>query len=456
MAEDVGAQPDEELSRRDRRGDALWLGLGGACLLVILRHWLWLLDSRLDALLVFLLSAVAAFLVYGVFVLDAARGRTRDGRPELLTIITVAVALRVVALCAEPLYSDSVRRFLWDGHVLANGYNPYVAAPHNPGVAHLRGGVHGSIPYSDEGAFSPPLTVLACGLAAVLSPDSPLAIKLIATVFDLLTLWPIILLLGTLGRPRILCIVYAWNPLVIKEFANSGHLDSVAIFFLIMGLAMVLRGRSLAASVCWGLSAGAKLFAVLMLWLAWPRVRWRGVLITGLVCAAVFLPFMFAGKDGVRGLMTFSLGNGFNSGLYWFVTRLVSHAMNDPVAAQKVSRAILAAIVGLAIYTLDPTDVPGREIVRRTGILIAGLLLISPIVNPWYVCWLVPFLCLIVSPTWITFSGLVMLSYVAFAQAPWANEARVVEYVVLWGMLLREGLRPEGRDEALIRLGPGD
>ena len=453
MAADAESQPEEIRNRRDQRGDALWLGLGGVCLLVALRHWLWL-EGNLDALLIFLISATCAFIVYGTFVHAAARGMLGGSRPELVVVLVVAIAVRIVALCAEPLYSDSIPRFLWDGHVLVHGYNPYVSAPHDPAVAHLRGGIHVGIPYSDEGAFSPPLTVLVCGLAAVVAPGSPLALKLIATAFDLLTLWPIILLLDTLGRPRILCLIYAWNPLVIKEFANSGHLDSVAIFFLMMGLAMALRERRFAASVCWGLSAGAKLFAALMLWLAWPRVRWRGVLVTGVVCAAVFLPFMFAGKDAARGLMNFSLGHEFNSGLYWFITRLVSRATTDPVAAQKMSRAVLAAIIGLAVYTLDPNDISGREVVRRTGMLIAGLLLISPIVNPWYVCWLVPFLCLVVSPTWITFSGLVMLSYVGFAHSSWANEARVIEYVLLWGMIVCEGIWRRGRDDTLIHLVP--
>ena len=453
MAEEAASQPEEQPDVSSRRGEALWLGLGGACLLVVLRHWLWL-EGNMDALYIFLSSAACAFIIYGTFVHAAARGLLGGSRPELVVVLTVAVALRIMALCSDPLYSDSIRRFLWDGHVLAHGYNPYVAAPHDPALAHLRGGIHRSVPYSDEGAFSPPLTVLVCGLAAVISPDNPLTIKLIATGFDLLTIWPIILLLGTLGRPRILCLIYAWNPLVIKEFANSGHLDSVAIFLLMMGLAMSLRGRRYAASVCWGLSAGAKLFAALMLWLAWPRVRWRGVLVTGLVCAAVFLPFMFAGKEGVRGLMSFSLGNEFNSGLYWFVTRIVGRATDDPIAAQKVSRMVLAAIIGLAIYTLDPNGIPGREVARRTGMLIAGFLLISPIVNPWYVCWLVPFLCLVVSPTWIAFSGLVMLSYVGFAQSTWAHEARVIEYLVLWGMIVWEGIWRRGHDDALIHLAP--
>ena len=395
------------------------------------------------------------FALYILAVALVLKAGARLRTPALVIVIAFAIAFRVVLLPTSPLFNDAMHRYLWDGKVLAHGISPYIATPSTPEFEYLWGPHHDEIPYPNEGSAYPPLTEIACGLAALCSPDNPVAIKGISVAFDLLTIWPILLLLDTFDRPRALALIYAWNPLVLKEFANSGHLDPIAIFFLVMGLAMCLRAKSTAAGILWGLSAGSKLFALLMPWVAWNRARLRAAVLTGVVFAVIVAPFVLAGKHGGRGLLDFSLAVDFNSGLYWFVRKLVERAVGDVDVAQKVTRAVLGAIIGMAAYTMNPANADDREIARRTGMLIACLLLISPIVNPWYVCWLAPFLCLIVSPSWIVFTGLVALSYVAYVGSAWGDVARVVEYVVFWALLVWEGGWHRRLDGPLISLTPG-
>ena len=54
-----------------------------------------------------------------------------------------------------------------------------------------------------------------------------------------------------------------------------------------------------------------------------------------------------------------------------------------------------------------------RDPLAASGVVIAVLLLLSPTVHPWYVLWIVPFLCIYPNPAWIGFTGLVTLSYTA-------------------------------------------
>ena len=62
------------------------------------------------------------------------------------------------------------------------------------------------------------------------------------TAFDLGTCLLLLSLLRARGRPAAV-ILYAWNPLVLKELAGSGHLDAAMIFFLVLSIYLLDHGR---------------------------------------------------------------------------------------------------------------------------------------------------------------------------------------------------------------------
>jgi hypothetical protein len=57
--------------------------------------------------------------------------------------------------------------------------------------------------------------------------------------------------------------------------------------------------------------------------------------------------------------------------------------------------------------------------------------------HPWYVVWIVPFLCVHPSPAWLWFSGAVTLSYVAYVVEPMPLPwwAWLLEYGPLYALL---------------------
>src|SRR5207249_1533845 len=61
--------------------------------------------------------------------------------------------------------------------------------------------------------------------------------------FDLATLGLVITLLRFTGRPVGWSLAYGWCPLVIKEFAHSGHLDALAVFLTMLALSLAVRAR---------------------------------------------------------------------------------------------------------------------------------------------------------------------------------------------------------------------
>ncbi len=140
-----------------------------------------------------------------------------------------------------------------------------------------------------------------------------IVLKIWLAAFDLATLGLVLLLLRETQRPLGLCISYAWCPLVLKEFSNSGHLDAIAVTLTTLAIWLAVRSAAnlppqigpdsrrrqtylfrgglpaVAAGGALALAVGAKLYPVwLFPWLAalvLRRLGWRWCLAT----TAVFL-----------------------------------------------------------------------------------------------------------------------------------------------------------------------
>ena len=53
----------------------------------------------------------------------------RPAQPMTMVIIGYALAVRIVAALALPVYEDDGARYLWDGWQLSTGHDPYAVAP---------------------------------------------------------------------------------------------------------------------------------------------------------------------------------------------------------------------------------------------------------------------------------------------------------------------------------------
>lgn len=122
--------------------------------------------------------------------------------------------------------------------------------------------------------------------------------KGVLLLFDLATVLLVMGLLRNLNQPPARALAYAWCPLVLKEFANTGHLDAIAVcltvamFWLLTFPRRENNSTSVAnqfplrpqwsdwlAAALWGGAVLAKLYPVVLapvlLAFWWRRVRWR-------------------------------------------------------------------------------------------------------------------------------------------------------------------------------------
>ncbi|NQV25848.1 MAG: hypothetical protein HQ518_15930 [Rhodopirellula sp.] len=268
----------------------------------------------------------------------------------LPVIVVFAIAFRVLLLFSEPIQEVDAYRYLWDGQAVAAGVNPFRHSPHQvldaetdsqlpadlrqlvqlrdeiPTRAEILRRVH----FGELTTVYPPVSQAVFALAAGVTPGSAdvpthlLVMKCFIVAFDLATLWILVLLLRFVNRPPEWSIIYAWCPLVMKEFANSGHLDSIAVFITTASLYCTVRvlfaeestsslcktshfrGANddtrwlLAASLLLGLGVGAKIypaiFAPLLVLSIWRRFGFHvaavGAVVFSTVSVAMVLPML--------------------------------------------------------------------------------------------------------------------------------------------------------------------
>jgi alpha-1,6-mannosyltransferase len=298
----------------------------------------------------------------------------------IVTGLVLAALWHVPFLLASPGLDDDIHRYLWDGRVQRLGYNPFNVVPSDPALAALHTPETRTLNNPDVPSPYPAGAQLFFRAVTAIH-ESIFALKLAFVICEIAT---VLVLLNVLRRSQQSAhwiLAYAWHPLLAADVAGSGHIDIVgALLLLVSAAALGRRWRAIAA-VAFALAVGVKLIPIVLLPLFWKRVRVRdGVLGAG-VFGLLYVPF-FSGKRLPIG----SLG-----------TYVQSFRFNDPVFATLERVAAPQVVVGLAVLVGFLAAIWFRrksEAVSSDAMAwpMAASLLCAPVVYPWYLLWLLPFL----------------------------------------------------------------
>jgi len=370
---------------------------------------------------------VAAFLVLHFESRSAA---------VVIVVLLAAVGFRLTFFDLPSTLSDDFHRYRWEGQVQSAGHNPYLTVPTDPELEALRPAVYHRLPGKDVPTPYAPLTELFFWLAALF--NGPAAFKLLSVGFDLGTLLLLAGLLRLRGLPVARALLYGWCPLVVLEFGGSGHNDSIALFFLLVAQLLIIRPGFGAVSI-FALAAAvmSKWFAVVTLPVFLRRWRWWGGPLFAATAFLFALPYVGAGSGLLRGFITYAEKWRNNASLY--------DVLLAATGLEVVTTGVALGIVGglalrFAWLKTDP--------LRATYLLLAAVLLLSPSVFPWYVTWLVPFLCFYPNPALLLWTVTVLLSYhvlidfTALGQWHYTPWLVWLEYVPVFALLLLGWLRP--------------
>jgi alpha-1,6-mannosyltransferase len=302
--------------------------------------------------------------------------------PHRVVVIGLVLAAlwHLPFLLMPPGSDDDVHRYVWDGRVQRLGYNPYIVVPSDPALAGLHTPETRTLNNADLPSPYPAGAQLFFRAVTAIH-ESIFALKVAFVVCDLAIVFVLLDILCRSGQGAHWVLAYAWNPLLATDVAGSGHIDIVGVLLLLVSVAALVRRWRAVAALAFGLAVAVKLLPIVLLPLYWRRVRMRDAALAAVVVGLLYVPFFNHGRIPIGSLGTYVQRFRFNDPVF---------ATLERVAAPQLV-AGLAVLAGLltAIWLRSKAPAWSSDAFAWP---IAASLLCAPVVYPWYLLWLLPFL----------------------------------------------------------------
>ena len=302
--------------------------------------------------------------------------------PKRVILIGLALAAvwHLLFLRLPPGSDDDIHRYVWDGRVQRLGYNPYILVPSDPALGGLHTPETRTLNNPDVPSPYPPGAQLFFRAVTAIH-ESTLALK----VAFVICAWAIVLVLLDVLRSSQQAehwvLAYAWHPLLATEVAGSGHIDIVGVLLLLVSVAALGRRWRTIAALAFGLAVAVKLLPLVLLPLYWRRVRARDAVLATMVPAVLYIPFLNHGRIVIGSLGTYVQSFRFNDPVFAMLERVA-----DPKSV--VGLAVLVGFLTAAWLRRNSAALPSEAFAWP----MAASLLCAPVVYPWYLLWLLPFL----------------------------------------------------------------
>ncbi len=197
-------------------------------------------------------------------------------KSNLKFLILISFLFRALFILAIPNLSQDFYRFIWDGRMILEGYNPYLFTPESfinsgvfpvsqaqelfAGMGTLSGGNYTNYPPINQLYF-----IIAGIFAGKSILGSVIVMKLLIITADFGTLYFGKKLLAKLSLPANNIFWYILNPFIIIELTGNLHFEGVMIFFLVWSLYLLYSNKWKLAAIVFALSVSVKLIPLLFL-----------------------------------------------------------------------------------------------------------------------------------------------------------------------------------------------
>ncbi|SDG66396.1 alpha-1,6-mannosyltransferase [Lentzea fradiae] len=317
-------------------------------------------------------------------------------------------------LVAPPLFSMDVFSYLAQGEVAAAGHDPNVVSPAAGASpeAVARVGVYWQ---ETPSPYGPLFNTVERAVTEVTSGDVVAGIglhRLVAVLGLLLVVWAVPRLAVPAGvREDTALWLGVLNPLVLWHLVGGVHNDALMLGLMLAGTVVALEALPelrwwplTAGVVLIGLGAQVKLPALVALAVVGTALARRlgGGLVrfalagTGMVAAAAVVSVVtsLAGGTGfgwVRALGTPSKINSWMAPSNW--PGFLAGAVSSPATAQAMISA--GRVAGLVLILCGLVVVLNRQLrggiseVTSLGLMMSLIVVLGPVVQPWYLLWAV-------------------------------------------------------------------
>jgi hypothetical protein len=279
-----------------------------------------------------------------------------------------------------PGLDDDIHRYVWDGRVQRLDYNPYIVVPSDPALASLHTSETRTL--NNPEVPSPYPAGAQLFFRAVTSiHESTFALKVAFVVCDFVIVFVLLDVLRRTRQAEHWVLAYAWHPLLAIEVAGSGHVDIVGVLLLLVSAAALLRRWRAVAALSFGLAVAVKFLPIVLLPLYWKRVRMRDSVLAAIGVALLYVPFLNHGRIPIGSLGTYVQRFRFNDPVF---------ATLERVAAPQVVAGLTLLVGFLTAIWMRRKSAEGSA--EAFAWPMAASLFCAPVVYPWYLLWMLPFL----------------------------------------------------------------
>lgn len=370
--------------------------------------------DRLPRDVLAVVGAAALFAAAGGFLY--ALGAAWRGGLSLRRVILVGVLLHLLAVAIPLFLSRDVYSYAIYGRMVSrHGVNPYADIP----ASFVDDPVYPlvSVDWIDSrSVYGPAFTALSAGVTGVVaSPEGTvLAFKGLAAAASVATM-----LLAAAASRRVApdraafaAALVGWNPVVVFHGVAGGHNDAMLGLAIAAAVLLLLTRRELWATAALTLgtlvkisAAAPLLVAAVAFVLARPSGRrLRALGMHAVVGAAVALPFVIPfmqAEDPTLGTLELTTRQGWLAPSRFVLVTLrgAANAVGGEVAGDVVSVLVrLAFPLALLWVLVVLLRHLARDRERVDPVVVVGAmawaslvsLMVSPVLLPWYVAWLIP------------------------------------------------------------------
>jgi hypothetical protein len=402
--------------RRPLAGPYLWLGFAGS-LIIAVTSPLWRLAGRTWRLtlpgvphdgerpfsVIALVVGVALLSISWIALVRRAERSELSERQRTRAVMVTALLWFVPVLLGPPLLSSDIYSYAAQGEMVNQGLDPT-----SQGMYKLRFGFLAHVDPAWRNSTGNPYGPVQMGASAlavsVAGHDFNRTIwllRLLSVAGLLLSVWGIQEIARHYGvSPPAAVAIGIANPIAVIHLVGGGHNDALLIGLLCTGIALALRGRWTAGVVVMALATAVKLpAAAAILYLAWARpgagvavrARIREVVRAGALAGAVIT--VVGAMVGIGfGWITAITNSGTTTDTLSLSTRLgfvtnqllgfVGHPMQDATWIDLFRFVGVVAAGYLCVRMLWRVERFGA--VQAAGIALLVVVLLGPVVWPWY------------------------------------------------------------------------
>ena len=414
----------------------------------------------------------------------------KKGKENIKLLARLSILFRLIFLFSIPNLSQDFYRFIWDGRMLFEGFNPYLYLPENfinqqefpiNQAADLYAGM-GALNGSHFTNY-PPLNQLSFYIAALFAGNSILGSVLVLRIQIILADIGIMYfgkrILEKLQLPIHHIFFYALNPFIIIELTGNLHFEPVMLFFLIWSIYLLFKNKWIWAAVTLACSISVKLIPLLFLPLFYQwftksslnstnndeklsflrkqeskqNKKWipayagmtRLVLFYAIVILTSLLFFTpFYSSELIDNYFN-SVGLWFQNfefnASFYYIFREIGYLFrgyNEIGIIGKITPILTVVFLGWIAFFRKNTK--PKELIT---VLLFGLsfhYFTTTTMHPWYLATLVLLTTFTKYRFPLVWSLVIVLSYQAYANTPWKENLWLValEYILVYGFLIWE------------------